>query len=183
MGKGELARLMGEEARTRFEETLERSQGVEFPPLLAKRIDGLKQLLDQRKEKIRVEELPKAIITAAYPPCIRALYNILLSGQHVPHVGRFALTSFLLNIGMDVEGLIKLYTSISDFDEALTRYQVEHIAGQRGSGTKYTPPNCDSLKTYNLCLKPDDLCRSVKHPLTYYRRKVAMIRGAEQSKG
>lgn len=94
---------------------------------------------------------------------------------------RFALTSFLINIGMDVEKIVKLFVSISDFDEELTRYQVEHIAGLRGGRTKYTPPTCSTLRTHGLCIEPDNLCRRVKHPLHYYRIKARSIeRGGEE---
>jgi DNA primase large subunit len=86
-------------------------------------------------------------------------------------MGRFALTAFLLNIGMKTEDVINRYTTVSDFNEQLTRYQVEHIAGKRGGGVKYTPPNCETLQTHGLCIRKDELCKKVKHPLTYYFRK------------
>jgi DNA primase large subunit len=80
---------------------------------------------------------------------------------------------------MTVDKLIEMYTSLSDFNQRLTRYQVEHIAGVRGSGVKYTPPSCDTLKTHGLCPGPDEVCASVKHPLSYYRRKVRLIRSGK----
>ncbi|MCJ7634661.1 DNA primase large subunit PriL [Candidatus Bathyarchaeota archaeon] len=169
--KIELARLVSEEVRTKIEKDLEKSPTMnltDVAPKLASRLEGIKQILAQRKESLRREEIPKNIMASAYPPCIRKLYDNLLAGQHVPHMGRFTLTSFLLNVGMPAEELVKLYISVSDFSESLTRYQVEHIAGQKGSGTKYTPPTCDSLKTHNLCPGPDELCHRIRHPLSYY---------------
>ena len=62
--------------------------------------------------------------------------------------------------------------SLPDFNERLTRYQVEHIAGGRGSRTKYIPPRCDTLRTHGVCPSMDDICREVRHPLAYYRRKL-----------
>ncbi|MEM1570427.1 MAG: hypothetical protein QXG56_06890, partial [Candidatus Bathyarchaeia archaeon] len=55
------------------------------------------------------------------------------------------------------------------------RYQVEHIAGLRGSRTKYTPPKCETLKTHGLCVEGGRFCRGVKHPLSYYRRAIRRI--------
>jgi DNA primase large subunit len=179
--KGELARLMSEEVREKIEGDLEKSPRVnlrDVAPRLAHRVEEISQILIQRKASLRAEELPKSIIVAAYPPCVRKLYDSLLAGQHIPHMGRFTLTSFLLSIGMKGDDLVKLYTSVSDFSETMTRYQVEHIAGQKGSRTRYTPPNCDSLKTHNLCPGPDELCQYIRHPLSYYRRKVRMLLGA-----
>jgi len=176
--KGELARLMSEDVRAKIEGDIEKSPKVnlqDVAPKLAGRAEEIRQILIQRKASLRAEELPKTIIVAAYPPCVRRLHDNLLGGQHIPHMGRFTLTSFFLTLGMKPEELVKLYTSVSDFSETMTRYQVEHIAGQKGSRTRYTPPNCDSLKTHNLCPGPDDLCQYIRHPLSYYRRKVRML--------
>jgi DNA primase large subunit len=54
----------------------------------------------------------------------------------------------------------------------LARYQVEHITGKI-SGTEYTPPNCDTLKSNNICFQPDGLCKKtwMIHPLIYYKYK------------
>ncbi len=174
--KDEFSRLISEEVRKHIEKTINTSPKVELNPLLLQRIEHIKQRLNIRKERIRIKEQPRNIIIAAYPPCIKNLYDYLISGQHISHVGRFTLTSFLLNAGMKIEKLIKLYTPISDFNQRLTRYQVEHIAGVRGSGTKYTPPSCETLKTHRLCPGPDELCSRIKHPLAYYRRKIRMIK-------
>jgi DNA primase large subunit len=174
--KDEFSRLISEEVRKYITQTIETSPKVELNPLLLQRIERIKQRLNLRKEQIRIKEQPQSINSAAYPPCIKHLYDFLISGQHISHVGRFTLTSFLINAGMKIDKLIELYTSISDFNLRLTRYQVEHIAGVRGSGIKYTPPSCETLKTHRLCPGPDDLCIRIKHPLAYYRRKLRMIR-------
>ena len=88
---------------------------------------------------------------------------------------RFALTSFLVNVGMPLESMVDLYVSVTDFDESMTRYQIEHIAGQRGNKTRYTPPLCDTLRTHGICRDRDDICERVKHPLSYYRIKAKRI--------
>ncbi len=100
------------------------------------------------------------------PPCMKEILSELRRGMNIPHTARFAITSFLLNIGMDVEGVIELFKSAPDFDEEKTRYQVEHIAGERGKGAEYISPSCDTMRTYHNCV---DNC-DVNHPLTYYKR-------------
>jgi len=68
-----------------------------------------------------------------------------------------------------------VFTSVSDFNERMTRYQVEHIAGSRGSSTKYTPPNCDTLKTHGICVSHDKECVKAVNPLICYKRKLQKI--------
>jgi DNA primase large subunit len=75
-----------------------------------------------------------------------------------------------------VEDVVNFFRSVSDFDERMTRYQVEHIAGVRGSRTKYIPPRCDTLRTHGICHIPDEICKSVRHPLAYYRKKSKTIK-------
>jgi DNA primase large subunit len=83
---------------------------------------------------------------------------------------------------MTVDNVIDLFRSISDFDERMTRYQVEHIAGTRGSRTRYVPPRCDTLRTHGICISMDEICRKVRHPLTYYRRKLKNIKPEASAK-
>jgi len=138
-------------------------------------IEEINQNLAQRRKEFQAKELPKDAVSSAYPPCIKRLYELLLAGQHLSHIGRFTLTSFLLKIGVEDIELTKLYTSTSDFDEKLTQYQVEHIAGKKGSRIKYNPPSCSTLKTHGLCLNPDDKCKKISHPLSYYEKKLGIF--------
>ncbi len=100
------------------------------------------------------------------PPCMKEILSELQRGMNIPHTARFAITSFLLNIGMSVDEIIGLFKAAPDFDEEKTRYQVEHIAGERGKGAEYTSPSCDTMRTYNNCVSD---CR-VSHPLVYYKK-------------
>ncbi|RZN38336.1 MAG: hypothetical protein EFT35_04920 [Methanophagales archaeon ANME-1-THS] len=134
-----------------------------------------------------------------FPPCIAAILSNLKEGVNVPHSARFAATAFLLNIGLTEDEIMELYKNAPDFDEERTRYQVEHIAGDKGS-VRYTAPSCDTMRTYGNCIKPlqglrvspsrarggmggaldaaeshsDDVCERITHPLSYYKLKVKM---------
>ncbi|MCK4928368.1 MAG: DNA primase regulatory subunit PriL, partial [Methanosarcinales archaeon] len=90
-------------------------------------------------------------------------------GVNLAHSARFALTSFLLNIELSADQIIQLFGVSPDFNEEMTRYQVEHIAG--GTGTSYKPPSCSTMITYGNCMGKDVLCREIGHPLNYYRKK------------
>jgi len=173
--QNEVARLLEEEVRRHIEGKLDIKVGS-LPEEVMNRINRLKQLFIEKRGEIQLEELPKEVIVNAFPPCIKELYDTTASGRNVSHIGRFALTSFLINIGMTTQNVVNLFSSISDFNERLTRYQVEHIAGGRGSRTKYIPPRCDTLRTHGVCHNMDDICRKIRHPLAYYRRKLRTIR-------
>jgi DNA primase large subunit len=118
-----------------------------------------------------MEGFPKVVSQSAFPPCIAVLYDAATHGKHMGHVERFTFTSFLLTIGMPPEKVAETFKTSSDYNARLTRYQVEHIAGSKGSGTKYTPPSCSTLQTHGVCTSSDELCRRVHHPLNYYLRK------------
>jgi DNA primase large subunit len=78
----------------------------------------------------------------------------------------------MLSVGMSPDDVFNFFRSVSDFNERMTRYQVDHIAGTKGSGTKYTPPNCSTLSTHGLCISHDDQCDGAVNPLVCYKRKL-----------
>jgi len=173
--KTEASRLLEEEVRRHIEEKLDIKVGS-LPDTITKRIEQLRQLFSERKAKIKMEELPKELVIPAFPPCIKRLYDTISSGRNISHIGRFALTSFLVNVGMTTENVTNLFQALPDFRERLTRYQVEHIAGRRGSRTKYIPPKCETLQTHGVCQNKDEICRKIRHPLAYYRRKLKAVK-------
>jgi len=172
LGKEEITRLLKEEVRKHVEERLYTKDLPTFQPEIIEIAERIKKLSLEKIGKTEAEEFPKIITQEAFPPCINALYQTFTSGRHLSHIGRFTLTSFLINIGMPPEKLIELFRNISDFNERMTRYQVEHIAGERGSRARYIPPKCDTLRTHGVCLNPNELCQKVGHPLAYYKRKL-----------
>jgi len=169
--KHDVARLLQEEIRRRIEVRLASNVRSMLQDPILERVDKLKQIYASQIGEKHFEELPKELVDEAFPPCVRQLYDAAKSGRHISHVGRFTLTTFLLHAGMEPNKIVELFHSTSDFNERLTRYQVEHISGSRGSRTKYIPPKCETLQTHGVCPGVDDLCRSVRHPLSYYRRR------------
>ncbi len=174
VGKDEAARLLQEEIQSRILSRM-RVIPLEQPDFLRSRIERLRRLVSERRTTAAFSELPKTVDPTAMPPCIRNLYDSMHSGKHIPHIGRFAVTSFLVNAGVSQEDILLLFKTAADFDEKKTRYQVEHIAGARGGKTKYKPPKCATLRTHGLCIAPDELCRQISHPLSYYRRKLYKV--------
>jgi DNA primase large subunit len=132
-------------------------------------------MIISRSTYLAANEMPSAVMAAAMPPCMRNLLSFLQTSKHISHMGRFAMAAFLLNIGTNEEELLKMFKSFTDYEERIARYQVEHIAGKRGSRRKYTAPNCNTMRTHGLCVNPDELCGTITHPLTYYRRKSRIL--------
>lgn len=169
--RNETARLLSEEVRKHIEKLLEVKELPVFPQKIMDVAERIKKLSIERIGQAEMEGFPKAIVQTAFPPCINILYQSFTSGRHLSHIGRFTLTSFLINIGMPPEKVIELFKNFSDYNERMTRYQVEHIAGERGSRTLYIPPKCETLKTHGVCTNPDEICQKIRHPLGYYRRR------------
>ena len=120
-----------------------------------------------------------------FPPCIRKMQRTLQKGENLSHSGRFCLAAFLHRVGADFETIVDAYRGAPDFDESVTRYQVEHIT-LRDGGKGYEPPECETLRSHGLCARegdptaddPRDRARdercfepTLRHPLQYYRRR------------
>jgi DNA primase large subunit len=174
LNQHDAARLLQEEIQRRIEKRLEATEVPSFPQKITEIAEKMNALAKEKIGESEMEGFPKVVAQSAFPPCIVSLYDAATNGRHLSHVGRFTLTSFLVTIGMPAEKVAEVFKSFSDYNARLTRYQVEHIAGERGSGTRYTPPSCSTLQTHGVCIAGDDLCRRVRHPLSYYLKKQKM---------
>jgi DNA primase large subunit len=172
LNKDKVVRLLQEEIKRRVEKRIDVLELKNLPEGITVIADQLNKLAQEIMGQ-EIEEMPKVVVQTAFPPCINALYDDASKSHHLSHIGRFTLTSFLINIGMSPEALNELYKTFSDYNERLTRYQIEHIAGERGSATKYTCPQCSVLQTHGVCKNRDNLCHQIYHPLAYYKRKQA----------
>jgi DNA primase large subunit len=100
-----------------------------------------------------------------WAPCMVALRNRVADAGHF---GLFALAAYMAQKGYEVGEIVDVLRVRSDFDERIARYQVEHIAGLRGSRVKYRPPSCASMKTHGLCIEDGKHCpHNIKNPLQY----------------
>jgi DNA primase large subunit len=103
------------------------------------------------------------IISSDYPPCIKHAIDVLDKGENLPHSGRFMLATFLLSKGQTTDQIAPLFKNAPDYNERVTRYQLEHIAGSSGKGTRYSCPSCDKLKSENLCFEIPE-CNGIINP-------------------
>lgn len=129
----------------------------------------LRQGLETRRPKLETPHLGQVRVTN-FPPCMQKFLAAVLESENVSHSGRFALVAFLNNLGLGAEGIYRIFASVPDFRERITRYQIEHITGEI-SGTVYTAPECSTMQSYGICPGPDRLCQTIAHLLSYYRVK------------
>jgi DNA primase large subunit len=133
--------------------------------------DAVRLATTVREHREKYEGTGGVLDEKAFPPCIKQLMEMTGKSENVPHMGRFTMVAFLHTIGYDKEGLVSLFSRWPDFNIQKSMYQIQHIIGE-SSGTEYTPPMCATMKTYGICYNPDELCKTINHPLNYYRKMV-----------
>ena len=190
LGKGKLKLRKAEFVRIVQEaiyERIKKDLPLDVPEDICKAISRYTEDIKHELEEMRnaagygFELDSEAVVKdpSCFPPCISYVLSNLKEGVNVPHGARFAVTAFLLNIGLSKEEIIGIYRNSPDFDEERTRYQVEHIAGDKG-GVQYTAPSCDTMRTYGNCVETDEICEKVSHPLNYYKYKLKLKQKQEQ---
>ena len=159
---GEIDELIRERIRVILVDQLP----LRIPPGICERLGPVTNEVAALQQQQILEEFGE-IKEEAFPPCISALIQAITAGTNLTHMGRFAITSFLHTIGMNIVGIAEIFARAPDFDLEKTMYQVEHISG--GGGTEYTPPSCATMRTFGLCVGRDKDCERINHPLSYYR--------------
>jgi|TARA_B100001964_G_scaffold110072_1_gene123026 DNA primase large subunit len=158
----ELIRLIRQEIESKIQDKLKEMVVPQLPQSFIKTIQEL-SILSPPPPKLT----GKANISPdKYPPCVKAALDLLKKGENLPHYGRFLLTTYLVNIGESVDEIMSLYSRSPDFNERITKYQVEHIAGLKGGRVKYTCPSCRTLITHGFCFKTKE-CNKIRNPLQF----------------
>jgi len=161
--------------RERIRVVLRRDLPQKVPPRICELFSSEIEKINVLYQEISLQNFGE-IKEGAFPPCIQELINSLTGGKNLTHAARFSLTTFLHNIGMSGSGIAELYSRSPDFDPSRTMYQVEHITGREGTSTEYNAPACATMKTTNLCVGRDKLCMTINHPLSYYKKKIWMLK-------
>jgi DNA primase large subunit len=139
----------------------------QLPPKLQEAAeDVMKELVKLRSSYDY--ETTTAPVPGDWPPCMEAIRTRVAEASHKE---LFSFTAFLVNRGYAVEQILSMLAERPDFNEKIARYQVEHIAGLRGSRTKYRPPSCQTMKSLGLCVEDGKYCpRWIQNPLQYQKK-------------
>lgn len=162
----QLARLLENIITDVLMTKLTEKMDIQMPQELQDRIPEIMEVLVRVKPDMG-SDMPERVDENRYPPCIKNMMKKLRAGINLSHNERFALTTFLINIGMNVDDIMELYENNSpDYRKDITEYQVNFLRG-KDEEIRYSPPACKALKTQGLCIAD---CH-VFHPLDYYKRK------------
>ena len=138
----------------------------EVPPGFEKYINNFNNLFFDESKDLDFVKLPFDV--NKLPPCIKKIYSDLINGEKVPHMARFVIATFLINIGLEKEKIVDIFRNQENFNEKRTLYHIEYLMGEKGCGKKRMCPNCDKIKEYGLCVSD---C-GVKNPLVLYNRNL-----------
>lgn len=163
--ENDFARFLSEVAREKTRQSLPVDL-QNIPPILLSVARQLKEQLSFRQKTAFSFAISENTNPNAFPPCMAKLYAELLEGQNVNHAGRFNIATFLVAVGMPTRQIVDLFKKTPNFDEKVTRYQVERIAGK--GKARYAPSSCAKMRSYNLCVAN---C-PVSHPIQFYQNEL-----------
>lgn len=182
LGKSDMARLVQEALQRRITTELEAERARPMPEEIKEALATMLKTLEPKVEEARLNWNTGdfgPVQPDLFPPCIKEIFESLKRGENVVHHGRFAFATFLHTVGWNSEQILDYLSSTPNFDREKSRYQIEHVTGEKSVGA-YTPPGCATMQTNGICPldKRDGLCFKIKHPLSYYRAQLR-FRGKE----
>ncbi len=166
------SRLMQNALQDKIESELPLMTPEEYRKYLRGAVDAVSMALEETKAKYSPTG-GEGMKNEFLPPCLVHILDMSRRGMNLPHSARFALVTFLHALGLDYDGIIRVFSESPDFNEEIAGYQIKHITGELSGTEGYSPPECKTMKTNGLCYNPDTLCQQewMNHPLTYYRVK------------
>jgi len=180
-----MVRLASESLSRRLVAELDAERAKPMPPALVEALAPLVAELEPRLEQARKDWTSGdfgPVQPGLFPPCVKAIFDELRTGNNVPHHGRFAFATFLHTIGWNAEQIMDYLAATPNFDREKSRYQIEHITGQKGVES-YMVPNCSTMQTNGVCplSARDGVCFRIKNPLGYYRVRLRLQQKDERA--
>lgn len=157
----ETVRLIRSEVANLMLERIRQMNPSHIPVTIKSQADILKTLIPVAPRKLD-------IAPSAYPPCITHALDQAASGENLPHSARVMLATYMLAIGKSIEEIVSLFENSPDYDARVSRYQVEHLAGERGSHVRYFVPSCVKLRNEGLCFATNE-CDGLINPVQFGR--------------
>lgn len=165
---GRFLLLLNEAARTAV------SAGMPIQPsLIPKELKtDVSEVASRLEERFRSKVQKKTYqpTSGEIAPCMKVIMENLRTGQDVPHVGRWALATYLMKKGFDIDAIVGIFSGAPNFNEKTTKYQLAFIQKK-----DYSVPLCANLDSYGICVAK---C-GTKSPLQYGSRFVGRFRRKE----
>ena len=150
--KKERVRLMEEAVRKRLEQT----------PILKDPPKEIRDAAEKLLSELPKTDLPQIIVKPGdYPPCVMKIMESVKKHENLNHQARWFLAVYLMAIGLEDEKIIDIYSNLPDFNERITKYQVEHARKKM-----YSVPSCATVTTWGFCCAD---CR-IGTPLRWHER-------------
>jgi len=119
---------------------------------------------DTKNKSPLPEKIEDLIKCEAVPPCIRAIIEAMIKVGDLDHYQRLILVWYLKWIGYGINQVIDFFKQYAkDYNERMTRYQVEYAYGLRGSRKDWLMPSCRWLRDHGIGLN----CGWDRNPVTY----------------
>jgi len=134
------------------------------------------------------EQFQQAVPVDLFPPC---MHNILAGMKDGKKRAMFVFTNFLTSVGWTPDAIEELLLKWNQKNpeplrENLIQGHVRYLRQKRSSQqTQRTPPpSCDNKMYYidmGICT-PDHLCKTIRNPLQYVRKKLRFLQQQRTSK-
>lgn len=144
---------------------LERMESMNIPVLP----NSIKDAAEQMRQSLSHQFEYRPAASGKTPPCVKHALDSLTRGENLSHAARVMLATYLLATDKSVDEIISVFQNAPDYNEKITRYQIEHLAGSKGSRTKYSVPSCQKLQSQNLCYATAE-CNGIFNPVQFGRR-------------
>ncbi len=120
---------------------------IEIIPVVKDAPDTIKKAGEKLLEELPKTEVKINVKAGDHPPCIMKLFESAKKHENLPHTARWFFATYLLAIGMNEDQITGVFSTMPDFSEKITRYQIAH-AKKRG----YSVPSCATVMTYGICV-------------------------------
>lgn len=137
--KNELNRLIEEAVKKHVEKIPFVKDSNDMIKNASERIKESLPKMIQPEFNVKLEDLDN-------PPCIEKLLEAIKKHENLGHQARWYLAVYLLNLKTNMEQIVSIYSNLPDYNEKITRYQLEHAKSKQ-----YVTPSCASVMSYGLC--------------------------------
>ena len=153
------SRLMQNALQDKIESELPLMTPEEYRKYLRGPVDAVSMALEEAKAKYSPTG-GEGMKNEFLPPCLVHILDMSRRGMNLPHSARFALVTFLHALGLDYDGIIRVFSESPDFSEEIAGYQIKHITGELSGTEGYSPPECKTMKTTTASATTPTRCAS-----------------------